>query len=132
MRVITKFQASNGVEFNTEAQCRSYEKLLDKACLCRKFIHECEDGNDNVGIPNTPEHIEAFKTEFRSILVEYAPDLLGQWDSNPRGIIGRYLSDRRDEIGLVLNRLYGHGILNVGYDGKSYGQPYFANKTKAA
>jgi len=131
VKAIIKYEAVDGALFATEQECIKYERFLDEAAKCAAYIKKSESGNDSVGLQNTEKNVELFNAAFRKLLEEYAPSLVEKWDECKKGIIGRYLSDGSDVYYRRLDRLYYAGVLCVGDDNKSYGQPYYANLHKS-
>jgi hypothetical protein len=127
MEQVIKYKAKDGVEFDTDYDATNYENLLDRLERVRSVINEQENSNSDIGVENTQEAIDEFNETFRHILVDAAPELVEKWDANPRGIIGRYLSDGDSAIYNALDRAYYRCVLCVGNNNKSYGQPYYAN-----
>lgn len=129
VKAITKYVADDGAEFNSEQDAHDYEYFLAATHIAQEFIAIQDDVNSSAGISNSPDNIVAFAAIFREILQKYTPSLVEFWDANTRGIIGRYLCDDGTAYGKELYKLYYRCVLRVGKkDGKSYGQPFYANQ----
>lgn len=127
MLAITKYKSNDGKIFDTAEEAKSYEDFCRQADSCALLIIKNGNGNKPEGIENSQENIDEFMKEFRRLLTLYDTKLLDKWDANPRGIIGRYLLDGRGSpMYMKIGSVYHHGIMCVGGDNKSYGQPYFA------
>lgn len=130
MEEIIQYKAIDGNIFATQDECCLYEELLCDIKNAEKYIIKNNGmiNNDQSGIQNPLGNIINFNAAFRTILTRYIPTLVEKWDINPRGIIGRYLSDGDNSIYIAIYDLYYSCIMCVGKDGKSYAQPYYANR----
>lgn len=129
MKAITVYEANDGARFDIEAEAIKYEEFLEKIANARKLIAYQEDWNAEVGLENSQENINKFHVAFSNLLEAYQPHLLTYWLSNPRGIVGRYLSDSDGPFARKLYDLYSDCVSKVGEkDGKTYGQVYYAIK----
>lgn len=128
MEEIIKYKANDGVEFSNSLDALGYEKMLVEIKKLKSLISDQPDFNSSVGIQNSQENIKKFDESFRGLLIEYAPELAEKWDSNRKGIIGRYLSDGNCPIYNKIYNVYVTCVLRVGSDNKTYGQPYYANQ----
>lgn len=130
MESITKYKSNDDNVFDTAEEAISYEYFCEQADSCMALILKNDDSNEPGGLQNSQQNIDKFMKKFRELLTLYDEDLLDKWDANPRGIIGRYLLDGPGEpMYEKIGRVYSRGIMCVGKDNKSYGQPYFANQT---
>lgn len=128
MHEVTVFRTKDGYTFNSRSEAMQHEALVDYCWVTLRSI-KVQESNVESGLQNTDLDLAMFDMHFKKLLAMVSLPLLENYLKNPRGIIGRFLSDSTSPSHKVLNDAYYRGVLCVGKDGKSYSQPYFANKT---
>jgi hypothetical protein len=123
----TFFVAKDGRQFETEAPCRDYDKLLAKIEELKESVRPKEHNtidfmNGHGYIQLSSERAETFERAFKDLVGQVSPSWKSMVEENPRGFIGRYLDDSDSP-------LYGLWSLLTQIDTKwrVWGQPFFAN-----
>lgn len=137
MKLITKYVANDGYEFNTEKHCLAHENLLLKIEDVHKLLGSrakdvgCEFSNGAGYIQHTKNEVFNFKKALVALCKSRVRDDVFKLPLDkiyPGGIASRILSETNPRLYQVWSRLCCIDEYN-----REWGQPYYAlNPTKGA
>jgi hypothetical protein len=117
--------------FDTKNEAEAYSQMLDRVTRAKKVLRYpkdpgCKFANGEGYIQLTEEELALFNDIYRAAIRDFKPDLLPQFNANPKGIIGRYLDDSDSP----LYSLWGIAC-QIDAKRRLWGQPYYANHPAA-
>ena len=127
MKQVVMYKTNDGKLFEKKDKAKEHEfitKFINDAAtlILPKKYDTCEFARGSGYIKISPAVKEAFLSCYRRVIEYLHPDYIEMFDTNPTGIIGRYLSDGSSPA----CRLYNLAA-QIDFQNRLWGQPYFAN-----
>lgn len=128
MKVITKYQADDGTEFNSKLDCMKHEVLCEKIQQIMALLPKRPDDMEFANGHGYVQHAEKSVIQFRNRLLALMDGQIDHpWVGETRqgkahpSYLARLLDDSASPLGAAWNRL-----LMIDKKFREWGQPYYA------